>query len=163
MLPIQVLVKYVDRFVDMDLIEPRDCSVISVINDAKKFFEDRLTPVIEFELILVPNAIHFPEDDPRMLCFNEPVEEDNVEPVEKDSEEENVGGDALNDGSDMCSVDNEYEVGKESEDDSDVSLVDENGDKDYRNKDHYQPDGIETAVIVSFDEETALTRIARYC
>ncbi|KAK3212806.1 hypothetical protein Dsin_017512 [Dipteronia sinensis] len=32
----RVHVKYVDIIVDMDLIEPGDCSVISLINDAKK-------------------------------------------------------------------------------------------------------------------------------
>ena len=36
MLPIRVPVKYVDRVVDMDVIEPGDCSVISLINDTKK-------------------------------------------------------------------------------------------------------------------------------
>ena len=32
----QVYVKYVDRIVDMDVIEPGDCSVISLINDTRK-------------------------------------------------------------------------------------------------------------------------------
>ncbi|KAK4851246.1 hypothetical protein QYF36_013607 [Acer negundo] len=54
----------------------------------------------------------------------EPVEEYNVELVKEDSEEENVGGDAINYGSDKCLVDNEYKVGEKSEDDSDVSLDD---------------------------------------
>ncbi|KAK2649632.1 hypothetical protein Ddye_017121 [Dipteronia dyeriana] len=36
MLPFQVYVKYVDRIVDMDIIEPGDCSVISLINDTRK-------------------------------------------------------------------------------------------------------------------------------
>ncbi|KAK3185038.1 hypothetical protein Dsin_032324 [Dipteronia sinensis] len=156
-----------------------------------ELLDDRHMGFIEFELILVPNAIQFPEDDQiGMFCFNEPVEENNVKPVqennvepvqenydepvetnneednvvlvEENSEEENVGGDTVNDGSDKSSVDNQYEVGEESEDDSDVSLVDENGDKDYGNKDHCQPDGDETALVVSFYEETTLKRIARY-
>ncbi|TXG66719.1 hypothetical protein EZV62_007994 [Acer yangbiense] len=199
MLLFRVHVKYVDRVVDMDLIEPEDCSVISLINDAKKqhvlttdeelmlcfeLFDDRHIGIIDFKRILVSNVIHFLEDKSTgLLCFNEPVEENNAEPVEENyvepveanneednvvlveenSEEENVGGDAVNDGSDKCSVDNEYEVGEESEDDSNVSLVDENGDKDYGNKDHCQPDGDKTVVVVSSDEETTLTRIARYC
>ncbi|KAK4852246.1 hypothetical protein QYF36_022347 [Acer negundo] len=198
MLLFRVHVKYVDRVVDMDLIEPRDCSVISLINDAKKqhmlttdeelmlcleLFDDRHIGIIKFKLILVPNAIHFLEDEPTgLLYFNELVEENNAELVEENyaepieanneednvvlvkenSEEENVGGDAENDGSDKCSVDNEYEVGKESEDDSNVSLVDENGNKDYGNKDHCQLDGDEIVVVVSSDEETVLTGIARY-
>ncbi|TXG65658.1 hypothetical protein EZV62_006933 [Acer yangbiense] len=198
MLPIRVLVKYVDRVVDMDVIKPRDCSVISLINDTMKvlngqpvdiwetwqlritypwngqqhvltsdkelmlcfeFFNHHDLDIIEFELILVPNDVHFPEDDPAMLCFNDPVEEnkgdeveenkadqveeDNVVLVEQNSEEENVG--------------------EESEDESDVSLVDEYGDKDYGNKYYCQPDGDDTAVVMSSNEETALARIARYC
>ena len=110
-----------------------------------ELFDDRHLGIIEFELILVPNDIHFLEDElTSLFCFNEPIEENNVEPVkenyaepveanneednvvlvEENSEEENVGGDAVNDGSDKCSVDNEYEVGEQSEDDSNVSLVD---------------------------------------
>ncbi|KAK0601510.1 hypothetical protein LWI29_024909 [Acer saccharum] len=93
MKPFQVYVKYVDRIVDMDLIEPGDCSVISLINDTRKF-----------ELILVPNAIHFPEDEPTgLLGFKEEnisnpveenkhelVEEDNAEPDEDNNEEGNA-------------------------------------------------------------------------
>ncbi|KAK1584198.1 hypothetical protein Q3G72_030709 [Acer saccharum] len=104
-----------------------------------ELFDDRHIGIIEFELILVHNAIHFLEDEPTgLFFFNEPVEENNVEPVEENYaepievnneeenvvlveeniEEDNVGGDTINYGSDKCSVDNEYEVGEESEDNS---------------------------------------------
>ena len=138
-----VHVRYVDRIVDMDLIEPGDCSVISLINDTRKIlngcrierwetwqlrvmfswngqqhvlttddelllcfqlFESRNMSTIEFKLILVPNAIHFPEDEPTgLLGFNEQnignlveenkhelVEEDNTEPDEDNNEEGNA-------------------------------------------------------------------------
>ncbi|KAK2643216.1 hypothetical protein Ddye_024979 [Dipteronia dyeriana] len=107
----QVYVKYVDRVVDMDVIEPGECSVISLINDVRRFSVGNISKVGK-----VGNyALH----DPAMLCFNEPVEEKNVEPIEEinvepteenyaepveanneeDSEEENVCEDAENDGS----------------------------------------------------------------
>ena len=35
-LPFQIFVKYVDETVDLDIIEPGDYSVISLINDVKK-------------------------------------------------------------------------------------------------------------------------------
>ncbi|KAK2642067.1 hypothetical protein Ddye_023830 [Dipteronia dyeriana] len=123
----RVYMKYVDRVVDMDVIEPGECSVISLINDAKKVLSGQY---IE-------------------------IKANNKE----DSEEENVCRDAENDGSDKGSVDNEYEVGEESKDDSDVSLVNGNGDKDNGNENNCQLDGDETTVAVSSNEETTLTRI----
>ncbi|KAK2662497.1 hypothetical protein Ddye_001071 [Dipteronia dyeriana] len=128
MLPIQVYVRYVDRIVDMYVIEPGDCSVISLINDTRKIlsgcgiesweswqlrvtfpwngqqyvlarddelllcfqlFESQNLSTIEFELIPVPNDIHFPKDEPAgLLGFNEEnigisVEENNDELVEE--------------------------------------------------------------------------------
>ncbi|TXG47915.1 hypothetical protein EZV62_027209 [Acer yangbiense] len=151
---------YVDRVVDVDLIEPGDCSVISLINDTKKadqvkenktdqVEENKANQVEEDNVVLIEqnseedNDVHFPEENKV-----DQVQEDNVVLVEQNNEEENVGGDAVNDGSDNCSVDNEYEVGEESEDDSDVSLVYEYDDEDYGNKDHCEPDGDETAVVI---------------
>ncbi|KAK1584647.1 hypothetical protein Q3G72_034808 [Acer saccharum] len=234
MKPFQVYVKYVDRIVDMDLIEPGDCSVVSLINDTRKvlsgcrietweswqlrvtfpwngqqhvltrddelllcfqLFESRNTSTIEFELILVPNAIHFPEDEPTgLLGFNEEnvsnpveenkhelVEEDNAEPDEDNNEEDNVEPDEDNneegnaepikenneeDNAELVEEtseeDDDYKVDGASVVDSDVSLDDENGKNEYTNNDHCEPDANEAAVVVSSDEETALTRVARY-
>ena len=220
-----VHVRYVDRIVDMDLIEPGDCSVISLINDTKKhlsgchieawetwqlrvtfpwngqqhvlttdkelmlcfeMFTDKQLTFIEFELLLVPIDIQFPEDAPALLGFNqqnvgdpveEDYEEDNYVPVEENCEEDKedsaVGdpveenceedkedsavGDAATDESD---VDNDYEVDEDSEDSSDVSLLNEDAVSD---KDHCDHDGDERNIVVSSDEENALTRIATYC
>ncbi|KAK1587236.1 hypothetical protein Q3G72_010886 [Acer saccharum] len=192
MLPIRVLVKYVDSVVDMDLIEPGDCSVISLINDTKKVLSGQPIDIWETWQLRITYLWNgqqhvLTSDEELMLCFEffdhhdmdiideedndvyfpeenkaDQVEEDNVVLVEQNSEEENVGGDAVNDGSDNCSVDNKYEVGEKSEDELDVSLVDEYGNEDYGNKDHCQPDGDETTVVMSSDEETMLSRITRY-
>ncbi|KAK3226629.1 hypothetical protein Dsin_006491 [Dipteronia sinensis] len=143
-------------------------------------FDRRDKPSIEFELILVPNSIIFPEDQPPgLLRFNK---QDNADVVEENNEENNVElvingepenveysednpvEDAVNDGSDGSAVDNEYKVDEESEDDSDVSLLDEkNGEKDSKNHDRCHPDGDETIVLLSSDNENGLTRVARYC
>ncbi|TXG64869.1 hypothetical protein EZV62_011863 [Acer yangbiense] len=156
----QVHVKYVDRIVDMDLIELGDCSVISLINNTKKELSgchieawetwqlrvNKHLTFIEFELLLVPIDIQFPEDAlAGLLGFNQqnigdPVEEnyeeDNFVPVEENFEEDNAVGDAATDGSDGSyggDVDNDYQVDEESEDDSNVSLMNENGEN---GKDH---------------------------
>ncbi|TXG69748.1 hypothetical protein EZV62_004683 [Acer yangbiense] len=158
----RVHVKYVDRIVDMDLIEPGDCSVISLINDTKKqlngchieaweTWQLRVTKhltFIEFELLLVPIDIQFPEDAPTgLLGFNqqnigdlveENYEEDNFVLVEENFEEDDTVGDAATNGSDGSVVDNDYQVDEELEDDSDVSLMNENGEND---KDHCE-DGV---------------------
>ncbi|KAK0577723.1 hypothetical protein LWI29_037552 [Acer saccharum] len=131
----QVHVKYVDRIVDMDLIEPGDCSVISLINDTKKelsgyhieaweTWQLRLTKhltFIEFNLLLVPINIQFPEDAPAgLLGFNQqnigdPVkenyEEDNFVLVKENFEEDNAVEDVATDGSDGnvgSAVDDDY-------------------------------------------------------
>ncbi|KAI9191802.1 hypothetical protein LWI28_013725 [Acer negundo] len=222
MLPFHVYVKYVDRIVYMDLIEPGDCSVISLINDTRKIlsgcqierwdtwqlritflwngqqhvlttdeelllcfqlFESRNMSTIEFELILVPNAIHFHEVEPAgLLGFNEqnignPVEENKNELVEEDNvepDEENEEGEAEPIGEnneennakpveETNEEDNDYKVDDESVVDSDMSLDDENDENEYVNNDHCEADGNEAAVVVSSDEETALTRVGRYC
>ncbi|KAI9196248.1 hypothetical protein LWI28_022278 [Acer negundo] len=85
------------------------------------------------------------------------LEEDNAKPVEENNEEDN---DELVE--ENSEEDNEYEVNEELVDDSDVSLVNENGKNDYKNNDHCQLDGNEVAVVVFFDGEIALTRVARY-
>ncbi|KAK4855516.1 hypothetical protein QYF36_008162 [Acer negundo] len=113
MLLFRVHLKYADRVVDMDLIEPGDCSIVNLINDAKK--------------VLSGHHVNIEANN----------EEDNVVLVKENGEEENVCGHVVNDGSDKCSVDNEYEISEELEDDLDMSLVDENGEKDFGNKDHY--------------------------
>ncbi|KAK4854277.1 hypothetical protein QYF36_021437 [Acer negundo] len=59
--------------------------------------------------------------------------------------------------------DNNYEVVDELEDDSDVSLGEEDHVADFGNPDHCDPDGDESIIIPSFDEENGLTRAARYC
>ncbi|TXG60442.1 hypothetical protein EZV62_015015 [Acer yangbiense] len=231
MLPFQIFVKYVNETADLDIIEPGDCSVISVINDAKKklkgdpiepwekwqlaitlpwngvrhvlttdeqlmcCFEkfDRCDkPMIEFELILVPNDMEFPVDllawkegfigenvpppkenvqhnGDELLedAVNEVVEDAATEPVEdtateldEDAASEPVE-DAVSDEFEWSEDDN-YEVVDESEDDSDVSLVDEGG-LDFANPDRCDPDGDDSIVILSSDEENGLTRAARYC
>ncbi|TXG72988.1 hypothetical protein EZV62_001567 [Acer yangbiense] len=132
---------------------------------------------IEFELILVHNAIHFPEDEPvGLLGFNEQnisnlveenkhelVKEDNVEPNEDNNEEGNAEPIEENNEEDNADL-----VEEISEEDN-AELVEETSEED----DDYKvdaesvvdsdPDGNEAAIVVSSDEETALTRVARYC
>ncbi|KAK4842568.1 hypothetical protein QYF36_023901 [Acer negundo] len=130
-------------------------------------FNSKHLTFIEFELFLIPIDIQFPEDAPSsLLGFNQqnigdPVEENyeenNFVLVEENFEEDIVVGDVATDGS---VVDNDYQVNEESEDDSDVSLMNENGEN---YMDHYEGDGDERIVVVSSDEETALTRVATYC
>ena len=233
MLPFQIFVKYVDENADLDIIEPRDCSVVSLINDAKKElkgehiepwekwqlaitlpwngvrhvlttdeqlmccfeeFDRRDKPMIEFELLLVPNDVEFPVDmlawkegfngenvppppeenvqhhdgEPVKYAASEPVEDAASEPVDDSASEpvedavtepvEQAASDEI-DGSDD---DNSYEVVDESEDDSDVSLVDEDG-VDLGKLQSCDPDGDESIVILSSDEENGLIRAARYC
>ncbi|TXG62753.1 hypothetical protein EZV62_009747 [Acer yangbiense] len=204
---------YVNETADLDIIEPGDCSVISLINDAKKKLKgdpiepwekwqlaitlpwngvrhvlttdeqlmccfkefDRCDkPTIEFELILVPNDMEFPVDllawkegfivedtatEPVEDIANEPVEDTSTE-LDEDAASEPVE-DAVSDEFDGSEDDN-YEVVDESEDDSDVSLVDEGG-LDFANPDRCDPDGDDSIVILSSDEENGLTRAARYC
>ncbi|TXG69750.1 hypothetical protein EZV62_004685 [Acer yangbiense] len=221
MLPFQIFVKYVDETVDLDIIEPGDCSVISLINNAKKElkgdpiepwekwqlaitlswngvchvlttdeqlmccfeeFDRRDKPMIEFELILVPNDMEFPVD---LLTWKEgfngenvPPPEENVqhhddEPVE-DAAIEDVTSEpvehaasepveqAASDEIDGSEDDNNYKVIDESEDDSDVSLVEEDH-VDFGNLDCCDPNGDESIIILSSDKENGLTRAARYC
>ncbi|KAI9168786.1 hypothetical protein LWI28_001938 [Acer negundo] len=130
-------------------------------------FNSKHLTFIEFELFLIPIDIQFLEDAPSsLLGFNQqnigdPVEENyeenNFVLVEENFEEDIVVGDVATDGS---VVDNDYQVNEESEDDSDVSLMNENGEN---YMDHYEGDGDERIVVVSSDEETALTRVATYC
>ncbi|TXG48959.1 hypothetical protein EZV62_024834 [Acer yangbiense] len=216
MLPFQIFVKYVNETADLDILKPGDCSVISLINDAKKElkgdpiepwekwqlaitlpwngvrhvlttdeqfmccfeeFDRHDKPMIEFELILVPNDMEFPVD---LLAWKEgfigenvPPPEENVqhnddEPVE-DAVSEPVGDDAnepveqaATDEIDGSEDNNNYEVVDESEDDSDVSLVDEDA-VNFGNPDRCDPDGDDSIVILSSDEENGLTGAASYC
>ncbi|KAK2653425.1 hypothetical protein Ddye_013281 [Dipteronia dyeriana] len=144
-------------------------------------FDHRHKPNIEFELLLVPNSIIFPEEQPVGLIrfkkrnnvdlVKENNEENNDEPVEeKIGKAENVNhsddnpvGDAVSDENDGSAIDNEYEVAEESEDDSYVSLVDDNCGTDSKNKDNCHPDCDETIFLLWSDDENALTRVVRYC
>ncbi|KAK4845606.1 hypothetical protein QYF36_007022 [Acer negundo] len=132
-----------------------------------QLFETRNMSIIEFELIFVPNAIHFPEDElVGLLGFNEQnicnsvkvnndelVEEDNDELDEENNEEDNI---------ELVEENNE-EDNAELVEEINVSSVDENGESEYENNDHCQLDNDEATVVVSSDEETTLTRVARYC
>ncbi|KAK1587567.1 hypothetical protein Q3G72_014263 [Acer saccharum] len=83
----QVHVKYVDRIVDMDLIEPGDCSVISLINDTKKELINT-SRSLSSNSFWFPN-IQFPEDAPAgLLGFNQ---QNIVEDVATDGSDGNVG------------------------------------------------------------------------
>ncbi|KAI9192447.1 hypothetical protein LWI28_023030 [Acer negundo] len=106
-------------------------------------FDRHDKPVIEFELILVSNDMEFPVD---LLAWKEGFNAENISAPEENVED-----------------DNNYEVVDELEDDSDVSLGEEDHVADFGNPDHCDPDGDESIIIPSFDEENGLTRAARYC
>ncbi|TXG53021.1 hypothetical protein EZV62_022190 [Acer yangbiense] len=176
----QVHVKYVDRIVDMDLIEPGDCSVISLINDTKRelsrchieawetwqlrvtfpwngqqhvlttekelmlcfeMFNSKHLTFIGFELLLVHINIQFPEDaHVGLLGFNQ----QNIgDPVEENYEEDN-----------FVSVEENFE-----EDNTVEDVATDGSDGNARSADHCEGDGDERIIVVSSDEETALTRV----
>ena len=134
-----------------------------------EMFNNKHLTFIEFALLLVHIDIQFPEDAyVGFLGFNQqnnsdPVEEnyeeDNFVPDEENFEEDNAVGDASIDKSDGSAVDNDYQVDEKSEDDSDVSWMNENGENE---KDQCEGDGDERIIVVSSDEENALTRVATY-
>ncbi|KAK3204819.1 hypothetical protein Dsin_018865 [Dipteronia sinensis] len=139
MLPFQVYVMYVDKIIDLGVIEPGDCSVISLINNAKKELSGQHIETWEtwqLAITFLWNDLRYiPTTDAELMfcfeefdCLEENNEENNAEPVEKiNGEPENVEysddnpvGDAISYGSDGSAVENEYEVDEESKDDSDV-------------------------------------------
>ncbi|KAI9194471.1 hypothetical protein LWI28_006327 [Acer negundo] len=63
MLSFRVHLKYADRVVDMDLIEPGDCSIVNLINDAKKLVrKDRDKPILQLsENFIRKTMVHFYE------------------------------------------------------------------------------------------------------
>ncbi|KAK0581583.1 hypothetical protein LWI29_015467 [Acer saccharum] len=76
MLPFQIFVKYVNETADLDIIEPGDCSVISLINDAKKELKgDLIEPWEKWQLaITLPwNGMRqvLTTDEQLMCCFEE--------------------------------------------------------------------------------------------
>ncbi|KAK1591790.1 hypothetical protein Q3G72_013721 [Acer saccharum] len=180
MLPFQIFVKYVDETVDLDIIKPRDCSVISLINDAKKELKGGpIEPWGKWQLaITLPwNGVHHegfngenvpPPEENVQHHDDEPVKDAASEPVEhvasesiEDTASEPVEQ-AASDEIDGSEDDNNYDVVNESEDDSDDSLVEEDR-VDFGNPDHCNPDSDESIIILSSDEENGLTRAARYC
>ncbi|TXG73237.1 hypothetical protein EZV62_001816 [Acer yangbiense] len=114
--------------------------------------------MIKFELVLVPNDMGFPVD---LLAWREGFNAENMQyhndkPVEDTASEpaEHAASDEI-DGSED---DNNYEVDDEFEDDSDVSLVEKDRVVDFGNPDRCNPDGDESIIILSSDEENGLTR-----
>ncbi|KAL5755263.1 hypothetical protein ACOSP7_023483 [Xanthoceras sorbifolium] len=94
MLSFRIYVKYVNQCCDLHVIEPGDCSVTSIINDAKKLFgchlkqgqhvlktdEELMTTFelfdkrnfssIEFELQVMPIAVEFLDEPVGLLHYN---------------------------------------------------------------------------------------------
>ncbi|KAK2633978.1 hypothetical protein Ddye_028770 [Dipteronia dyeriana] len=193
MLPFQIYVQYADQIFDLKLNEPEDCSLITIINGVKKEiiehhveigetwelsvtfpwnnqshvlqsdeelmivfeeFDSRSKPVIESDLNLYPLVVGFPEDDVRQLLKMSTVAQPDISngglpAVEPDIL--NSGPPAVND------------EGDGSDEDSDVSLDDECGEVDDDRHDHCNPDGEDTCLLDSSDEETGLIKMVKYC
>ncbi|TXG63817.1 hypothetical protein EZV62_010811 [Acer yangbiense] len=96
MLSFRVFVKYVNDTVDMDLIEPRDCSVISLINDAMKELKGHhIEPWEKWQLSITLswNGLRhmLTTDEELMFCFEKNVEHPNDEPVGEAATDESDG------------------------------------------------------------------------
>ncbi|KAK4850222.1 hypothetical protein QYF36_004897 [Acer negundo] len=120
-------------------------------------FDCRSKPVIEFDLNLFPLAAEILEDDVQLIP---PMLESSGQPGIPNS------APAVNDEESDSDVDNDYVVNEESDEDedadSDVSLDDDYGEVDDDMYDHCDPDGDNTWLLQSSDEETGVIKMAKY-
>ncbi|KAK4839467.1 hypothetical protein QYF36_022181 [Acer negundo] len=191
MLPFKVFVKNGNELYDMGLVEPGECSVISIINDAKKEFlgdvfsnvelmfvfeefDRRNNPIIHFHISVVPleNDIGLLEYTPN-TSPQETVIQENTNPQTLDITLENptLKEDAIlevDDDSDEVNgseVEPDYEYRPSgSVSDSDTSLVDslDEGHVMVGIPGRCEPDGDKFGWENSSGEEDGPTRMVRY-
>ncbi|KAK2637340.1 hypothetical protein Ddye_032132 [Dipteronia dyeriana] len=137
-------------------------------------FDRRSKPVIEFDLNLYPLAVEFPDDDvQQLLTIVAQPDISNGGPYATSVKPDilNGGPTAVSDEGDVSDesegsdVDNEYEFIEEPDGDADsnVSLDYECEEVNDGRHDHCDPDGEDTCLLDSSDEETGLIKMVKYC
>ncbi|KAK4841605.1 hypothetical protein QYF36_007397 [Acer negundo] len=131
-------------------------------------------PIIKYVLTLFLLSVEFPKDDFQLLLMMESTgpSATSVLELEIPSAASDLEVDIPDSGPPTSSVkgyvsdvDHDYKVNEESDDDadSDVSLVDECGEVDDDIHDQYDPDGDDTWLLKSSDEENCCIKMAKYC
>ncbi|KAK4846238.1 hypothetical protein QYF36_014750 [Acer negundo] len=161
MLSFQIYVKYADEVFDLQLYEPEDCSVISIINDVKTEMTRHHVQIGETWEFSVTfpwnNNSHVISSDEELIVF-----EDGPPAVSFSEPDILISGQpAINDEKSDNDVDNDYDVNKDA--DSDVSLDDDCGEVDNDRHDHCDPNGDDTWLLQPSDEETGVIKMEKYC
>ncbi|KAK1565453.1 hypothetical protein Q3G72_026886 [Acer saccharum] len=184
MLPFRVYVKNGNELCDMGLVESGECSIISIVNDAKKeflgdvFSDDELmfvfeefdrrnNPIIYFHISVVPILEYTPNTNPQEIVIQENTNPQTVDvTLENPTLEEDaiLEADDNSDEVDDSDVEPDYEYQPSgSVSDSDASLVDslDEGHVMGGIPGHYEPNGDKFGWESSSGEEDGPTRMQK--